>query len=61
MDLQLIFSMALVLCACLYLGKRIGMQFQKSDQNPQCGECHSDEGSMKTDKQRLSGINSKQI
>ena len=50
MDIQLILCLALGLCACLYMVKKVGTQFQKSDQNPTCGGCNAEEGIKKIDK-----------
>ena len=50
MDIQLILCLVLGLYACLYMVKKIGTQFQKSDQNPTCGECNAEEAIKKIDK-----------
>jgi len=50
MDIQLILSLILGLCACLYIGLGIREKFQQSDNNPQCGECNAEENIIQTDK-----------
>ena len=50
MDIQLIISLLLGVCACLYIYSGIVRKFKKSDQNLQCGECNVEEDTVQTDK-----------
>ena len=50
MDIQIILSLILGLCACLYIVRRISEKFKQSDINPQCGECNVEESTIQTDK-----------
>ena len=49
MDIQLILTLALVLCSCHYIGRRIVLKFKQSDQNTQCWECKDEKGVVKPD------------
>ena len=50
MDIHLILSLALGLCACLYMLRKIIALAQKSDQNSHCSECNNEEGTVHIDK-----------
>ena len=50
MDIQLILSLVIGLCASWYILKKIKEKFQKVDQNPKCGPCSSDEKAIQSNK-----------
>ena len=50
MNIQLILAVVLGLGACLYLLKKIGIQFHQSDVDMKCAECDLDIESEQTDK-----------
>ena len=50
MDIQLILSLLLGFCACLYMIRKIIEKFHISDQKPQCEECSLVEETAPIDK-----------
>jgi len=50
MNIQLILVVILGLGACLYLLKKISIQFHQSDIDMKCAECELDINSEQTDK-----------
>ena len=50
MDIQLILSIILTLCAGLYILKKVGRQFQRSDEDPLCNNCEIEQVTDKAEK-----------
>ena len=50
MDIQLILSVAFGLYACFYIGKRISVEFKKSDKKQKCLKCDIEQGTVEADK-----------
>ena len=50
MDIQLIIVLAVGLCACMYLGRRILKYLYTTSQNSPCEQCGEKKGSLQSDR-----------